>query len=162
MTRPPSGDRYWLVAAAYVVFRRDRDVLLQRRKDTGWMDGHWAAAAAGHVEYGESAPDAACREAAEELGVTIGPGDLVPLCCMHRSRRTGDPIDERADFFFECRTWAGTPRIMEDAKADGLEWFPLDGLPEPVVPHERFVLERLRDGGLLPVVTYGFAHAAGS
>ena len=29
-------------------------MLLQLRRGTGYMDGHWAAAAAGHVEAGES------------------------------------------------------------------------------------------------------------
>ena len=44
-------------------------MLLQLRQNTGFMDGHWAAAAAGHVEKGETAYDAARREAAEEIGV---------------------------------------------------------------------------------------------
>ena len=33
------------------------------------MDDHWAAAAAGHVEKGETAYDAARREAVEEVDV---------------------------------------------------------------------------------------------
>ena len=44
---------------------------------------------------------------------------------------------------------------MED-KAAELAWFPLDALPDPVVPHELAVLEALRDGRLDPITPYGF------
>ena len=60
-------DRFRVVPAAYVFLLRpgaDGDeVLLQLRRNTGYMDDHWAAAAAGHVERGETAYDAARREA---------------------------------------------------------------------------------------------------
>jgi 8-oxo-dGTP pyrophosphatase MutT (NUDIX family) len=122
------------------------------------MDGHWAAAAAGHVEAGESVLDAAVREATEELGITIDPGDLVPLCAMHRTVEPHGPIDERVDFFFECRRWDGTPRTQESDKSADLRWFALDGLPEPIVPHEYQVMTAVRAGSLRPIVTHGFPH----
>jgi 8-oxo-dGTP pyrophosphatase MutT (NUDIX family) len=131
-------------------------VLLQLRRGTGYMDGFWAMAAAGHVEADESVLEAACRESAEELGVTVHPDDLVPLCGMHRTGGNHDPIDERVDFFFEVSAWSGEPRLVEEDKAADLRWWPIDSLPASVVPHELFVLDRLRDGGLEAVVTYGF------
>lgn len=150
-----------VVPAAYVLLLRPAtaggdEVLLQLRQHTGFMDGHWACAAAGHVEAGESVLDAAVREAAEELGVRIRPDELAPLTTMHRTRRTGDPIDERVDFFFGCRRWAGEPRRMEPAKSADLRWFRLDALPEPVVPHERAVFEAVLAGTLSSIVTFGF------
>ena len=152
--------RFQVVPAAYVFLRRTSDdvdqLLLQLRQGTGYMDGHWAAAAAGHVEAGESVLDAAAREAVEELGITIDPADLVPLCAMHRSVAPHGPIDERVDFFFECRRWAGMPRTQEADKSADLRWFPFEALPEPVVPHEHQVLTAVRDGGLRPIVTHGF------
>lgn len=159
--------RFRVVPAAYVVFLRATgsgvdEVLLQLRRRTGFMDGHWACAAAGHVEDGEAAPAAAVREAAEELGVRVDPGDLVPLTTMHRTQRTGDPLDERVDFFFGCRRWTGEPRRMEPDKAADLRWFPLDRLPEPVVPHERAVYEALLAGGPAPIVTFGFGARTGA
>lgn len=145
-----------VVPASYVLLRRGDDVLLQLRHGTGYMDDHWAAAAAGHVEDGESALAAACREAQEELDVTIDPVDLKPLTAMHRTHANNQPIDERVDFFFECWTWSGEPRLVETAKAADLGWFSLNALPHPVVPHEEFVLEGLLTGTLAPVVTFGF------
>lgn len=149
-------DRFRLVPAAYVVMRRQDEVLLQLRSNTGYMDGYWAMAAAGHVEADESVFEAAAREAREELGIDVAPGDLKPLCTMHRTVPNPRPVDERADFFFECWAWSGKPRRVETDKAAELRWFPLNALPSPVVPHERFVLDRLGTAELAPVVTFGF------
>lgn len=149
-------DRFRVVPAAYVFLRHDADVLLQLREGTGFMDGHWAAAAAGHVEADESVLEAACRETLEELGVVIRPEDLRPLTAMHRTQRNHRAIDERVDFFFECRVWEGEPHLVESQKAADLGWFALDVLPFPVVPHEQHVLDLWRAGALPPVVTFGF------
>jgi 8-oxo-dGTP diphosphatase len=152
--------RFTLVPAAYVLLLRGQpggeEGLLQLRANTGYRDGHWAIGAAGHVEAGESVLTAAVREAAEELAVVVDEGDLEPLCAMHRTQSTGDPLDERADFFFTCRRWSGRPQRVERHKTADLGWFPLDALPDPVVPHERLVLEGLRAGGLSPILTFGF------
>jgi 8-oxo-dGTP diphosphatase len=152
--------RFRVVPAAYVLLLRGTgagaEVLLQLRQNTGYRDGHWAAAAAGHVEADESVFAAACREAAEEVGVKIDPADLEPLTTMHRTHANHDPVDERVDFFFGCHRWAGEPHLMEAAKAADLEWFPLAALPDPVVPHERFVLDAVRENTLPTITTFGF------
>lgn len=149
-------DRFQVVPAAYVILRRDERVLLQLRQNTGYRDGHWATGAAGHVEADESVLHAACREAAEELGVTIAPADLSPLTTLHRTHGNHQPIDERVDFFFECRRWEGEPRVIETRKSADLRWFDLTALPTPVVPHELVVFEALREGTVPPILTFGF------
>jgi 8-oxo-dGTP diphosphatase len=151
--------RFVVVPASYVFLLRPArsgpgdEVLLQLRQNTGFMDDHWAAAAAGHVEKGETAYDAAHREAAEEIGITDL--ELEFVTAMQRTQGNDDPIDERIDVFFTCRSWSGTPRIQETAKAAALEWFPLTALPDPVVPHELKVLRGLTTG-LPPYCTFGF------
>jgi 8-oxo-dGTP diphosphatase len=131
-----------------------REVLLQLREGTGYLDGHWAAAVAGHVEKGETVFDAAQREAAEEVG--IGSLALVPWCAMQRTGSGDDPIDERVDYFFTAETWSGTPTIQEPDKCADLRWFDLNALPTPVVPHERQVLETVLAGSTPPIVVHGF------
>lgn len=143
-----------VVPAAYVFLRRSDEVLLQLRRDTGFYDGYWAAGAAGHVEADESVLEAASREVLEELGIVVATADLVPLTAMHRTHSRLE-VDQRVDFFFECRVWSGEPALQE-TKAAGLGWFPIASLPPDVVPHELFVLERMRGGTLPPVVTFGF------
>ena len=150
-------ERFVVVPAAYIFLLRESgartEVLLQLRQNTGFMDGHWAAAAAGHVEKGETAYDAARREALEELAVTDVALEFVTS--MQRTRG-GEPIDERIDFFFTARSWSGEPRITEPDKSADLSWFPLTDLPDPVVPHELVVLEGLRIGRLPAYLTHGF------
>jgi 8-oxo-dGTP diphosphatase len=149
-----------VVLASYVVLRRTEDgverVLLQLRAGTGYMDGHWAVSAAGHVEPGESAAEAAVREAAEEIGVGIARADLVPLCSIHRTAGRTERGTERVDFFFQCRRWSGEPRRREAHRAAALGWFALGALPRPVVPHELRVLAGLRTGDLPAIVVHGF------
>ena len=160
---PATGrTRFVVVPASYVFLLREAsdqeggagtEVLLQLRRGTGFMDGFWAAAAAGHVERGETAEDAARREAREEIAVDHL--DLVFATAMQRTARDL-PIDERIDFFFTARSWSGEPRIVEPAKCADLRWFRLDALPEPVVPHEAVVLAGLRRGDLPALTHHGF------
>ena len=152
--------RFVVVPASYVFLLRDGiggiEVLLQLRQNTGYMDHHWAAAAAGHVEKGETAYDAAHREAREEIAVEDL--DLAFVTAMQRTR-SGEPIDERIDFFFTARSWTGDPRIVEPEKCAELRWCPLTDLPDPVVPHELAVLEAIRTGRTTAYSTFGFPPA---
>jgi len=173
MSAPP----FTLVPAAYVYLLRhapgaaDRDtgaastatqVLLQLRRNTGYMDGHWACGASGHVEAAESVLEAALRETDEELGIGVEAKDLSALTAMHRTNDLGGAaLEQRIDLFFTLRTWAGTPNVREPAKNAGLRWFSLTDLPEAVPPHERHVLDLLAaslDGGkpVPPIITFGF------
>jgi 8-oxo-dGTP diphosphatase len=157
-------ERFALVPASYVFLLRDgggdggggTEVLLQLRQNTGYLDDHWAAAAAGHVERGETAYDAAHREALEEIDVSDL--DLEFVTAMQRTGG-GESVDERIDFFFTSRAWSGEPRIVEPEKCAALRWYALDDLPDPVAPHERSVLEALRDGTPATYATFGFTHS---
>ncbi|WP_448061033.1 NUDIX hydrolase [Cellulomonas hominis] len=144
--------RTLLVAASYVVLRRGDEVLLHLRQGTGYMDGHWACLA-GHVDPDESADAAAVREVREESGVSIDPADLRPLTTMHRYQVGGPRIEQRCDFFYEVTVWQGEPRIIEPDTCAAMGWFPLDDLPEPVVPHERVVLDALRVGRVPAIIS---------
>jgi 8-oxo-dGTP diphosphatase len=155
----PGTGRASLIPASYVILRRGEgpgEVLLQLRRGTGYLDEHWACAAAGHLDIEESAVDAACREAGEELGIAIVPTDLTLLCTMQRSHPEEGDLGQRVDLFFECRTWEGVPERLEPHKSADLRWFALDALPAPVVPHELMVLEQLRGGVSEPLVLIGF------
>ena len=154
--------RFAVVPAAYLLLLRgegaDLEVLLQLRgPGTTYKPGHWATAAAGHVELGETVFAAAAREAQEELGIEVDPGDVAPLCVMQRTLPgVSDPVEQRVDFFLSTRTWTGEPQVREPEKCSALGWHRPSALPAPMVPHERVLLGLLAAGAVPPIVTFGF------
>lgn len=158
--------RFAVVPAAYLVLLRDapgavggREVLLQLRRGTTYMDGWWACGAAGHVEQGETVPEGAAREAREELGIEVRPQDLELACTVQRTSVVPSEVpglEERIDLFLTATAWTGEPRIQEADKAGELRWWPLDALPDKVVPHERLALESLARGEVGSFHALGF------
>ena len=117
------------------------EVLLLRRANTNYMDGRWDFAGSGHVEEGETASQAVCRELLEETGLVTKPEDALFLHAAHR-------IKEPAyyDFYFEIRRWEGEPAIREPDKCSDMAWFPVDGLPQDMIPNRRRVFLLARTG----------------
>jgi 8-oxo-dGTP pyrophosphatase MutT (NUDIX family) len=148
--------RFSVVPSSYVYLRRGDAVMLQLRQNTGYMDGCWAAGAAGHIELGETAVDAAIREVHEELGLSLVPAALTPVAVMQRTDGTDDPIEQRVDWFFVCDEWVGEPRILEPRKCAELAWFDLDTLPERMPAYEREALTALQAGSSATLLHYGF------
>ncbi|MBN2046006.1 MAG: NUDIX domain-containing protein [Anaerolineales bacterium] len=116
-------------SAVHLFFIDDDQVLLSRRANTGYMDGHYSVVA-GHLEPGETVLQAAVREASEEAGVVILPKDTEVVGVMHR--RDGE---ERIDFFARVHSWVGEPFNAEPEKCSDLRWFRLNALPENIVPY---------------------------
>ncbi|KQP68541.1 DNA mismatch repair protein MutT [Microbacterium sp. Leaf288] len=148
--------RFSVVPSSYVYLRRGGAVLLQLRQNTGYMDGCWAAGAAGHVELGETAVDAAIREVREELGVALAAATLTPVTVMQRTDGTDNPIEQRVDWFFVCDEWEGEPEILEPRKCAELAWFDLDALPDRMPEYEREALGALRAGAGATLLSHGF------
>lgn len=133
-----------LSAVLPVVIRKHEgreEVLLLRRANTTYMDGMWDFAGSGHVEEGETASQAVCRELFEETGLIAKPEDAIFL---HVSHRIKEPT--YYDFYFEFRHWEGKPSIREPEKCSGMEWFPVDALPEDMIPNRRNVFLLARTG----------------
>lgn len=155
-----TSDRFRVVPSVYLLLTREgphgREVLLQLRRGTAYMDHWWACGAAGHVEAGESAPAAAAREAAEELGITVDPDALRLVATLHRTVALPDPLEQRVDIFLEVTSWTGEPHVAEADKAAELRWWPVRDLPDRVVPHERQALEVLLAGEPARLLTRGF------
>ena len=132
--------RFTLVSAVHLILVRDGRVLLARRCNTGYEDGNYSLPA-GHLDGGETVPQAAIREAREELLIGARPEDCRVVQVMHR-RST----DERIDFFVTLDRWTGEIDNGEPDKCDDLRWAELDRLPHNVVPYIRRALANHRRG----------------
>ena len=89
-------------------------------------------------------------------GVAVPASALTPLTALHRTDGSEDPVEQRVDFFLTADRWEGEPSIQEPGKCERLEWFALDALPSPLVPHEEHVLRLLAAGDVPPVISLGF------
>jgi 8-oxo-dGTP diphosphatase len=123
-------------------------ILLLRRFQTGYMDGHYSVPA-GHLDGEETVRMAGAREAREEIGVRIDPLEMIFAGVFHRHEG-----DERVDFFIQVRNWIGEPVNAEPGKCDELRWADLDDLPENTVPYVRRAIEDFRAG--IPFEEYGW------
>ena len=114
------------------------EVLLHRRRNTGYMDGFLDLAGTGHVDEGETAREACARECAEELGIAVAPEDLgfAHLCHSFSAESV------YYDIYFAVARYNGTPRICEPEKCAELGWFPLGNLPDDMIPDRRADLLR--------------------
>jgi ADP-ribose pyrophosphatase YjhB (NUDIX family) len=130
--------------AAYVVFREQDNILLMRRANTGYFDGHYSLPA-GHFEEGETATHVAVRESKEELGVDIIPEDLRLVHTMH-VRSDTPVVHERIALFFETKAWSGEITNKEPHKCDDILWSRIDDLPPNMAPEVEYALGKIASG----------------
>jgi 8-oxo-dGTP diphosphatase len=128
---------------AIVAFVRNNNVLLLRRAQPGFGQGCYSLVG-GKVEKNELSRLAALRETKEEVGITLEPQDCNLAHVMHFTTTTADIIA----LFFIAQSWIGEPVNKEPHKHDDMAWFPLNNLPENLLPRHRLALESI-DKGLL-------------
>ncbi len=133
----------------HLFFIRGDQILLLRRFQTGYMDGHYSVPA-GHLDGQETVRMAGVREAKEEIGVQVDPGELLFAGVFHRRSD-----DERIDFFFKVQKWSGEPFNAEPGKCDDLRWADLDKLPENIIPYVRQAIQNFRAGDPLRRIWLG-------
>jgi 8-oxo-dGTP diphosphatase len=134
--------RHKAIPSVYAILRKDDQVLLSRRFQTGYCDGMYSLPA-GHAEEGESIIAAVQREAKEEIGVELGRDQVKLVHFRHRLRQNDG---DRIDFFFVCDHWSGEPENREVEKCDELRWVSLNALPENTIPYIRECLLLIQQG----------------
>jgi ADP-ribose pyrophosphatase YjhB (NUDIX family) len=135
----------------HLILLREDQVLLGRRRNTGYADGWWHLPAGG-LEAGESVTAGMAREAREELGMFIDEAELQLVHILHDL-----DTDEvgRLQLFFTADTYQGEPTNCEPDKCSELRWWPLTALPEPTVPYIRVTLAGIAAGRQLTVQGFG-------
>ncbi len=131
-------DRHTNIIASFIVLKKDDQVLLAKRQNTGYHDGDYSLVA-GHVELGETYTQAIIREAKEEANIDLIPNKLVVTYIQHRKSQTDG--SERVDAYFLAEEWLGEIKNLEPEKCSDLNWFSIDKLPENIVPAVRHALE---------------------
>ena len=143
MTNYTSNKQY-AVTASYLVLRKQDQVLLLRRYQTGYEDGNYSMVA-GHVEPHETFTQCLIRETAEEIGITLDPAAIQIAHIMHRNTHAAQD-NIRLDAFFLATTWQGEIINQEPHKCDDLSWFTLDALPANTIPYIRQALTKITQG----------------
>ena len=104
------------------------EILLQKRKNTGYSDGYYDFGACGHVEKDESMTMTICREAKEELDIEILPEDLEFVCLIHKKTE-----ELYYNGYFKTKKWKGVPKINEPQKNEELRWVNINELPKNMI-----------------------------
>lgn len=137
-------ERYQSKVAVFLILTRElngkKQILLQERCNTGYMDGQYDMACSGHLEKGESMAMAIVREAKEEIGIEIDEKDLKLACLIHPYQQ------DYINVFFETQNYNGMPEIKEKEKCSNLEWFDIDKLPENTIRRNRNVIQNIKLG----------------
>ncbi|WP_181905405.1 NUDIX hydrolase [Aestuariispira insulae] len=145
------GERFKLPASVFVMAREAGRVLLLRRNNTGWMDGHFSLPA-GRIKGGETLVSAARRELEEETSLVAKESALFLAHVLHSRNEDGQ---EWTGYFFECSRFDGSPYLNEPNKHDRLGWYEADQYPSPLVPYVAQALSAIRCSQ--PFSAYGWA-----
>lgn len=140
------SEKYRTFSAVMVMLSRkneagQEEILLQKRQNTGYMDGYWDFSASGHVEENESMKMAACREAEEEIGIDIKIEDFEPMCIIHKNKGR-----IYYNGYFKVTKWGKKPRINEPEKCEEIRWFKIDELPENLIEDRVQAIENYKNG----------------
>jgi len=142
------GVQVKLVVFLFLIDKHDR-IYLQRRFNTGFLDGQYEPPAGG-VDQGEFPKQAACREVMEEAGVTVSHDDIELFHGYMNFNQTPTPY---LGLMYRTRRWQGEPRNIEPHLSDDSGFYALDELPN-VIPQVKEAVKVLLDGPSIDFNTF--------
>lgn len=145
-------ERYKTPSAVFPLFFKNNQVLLQKRQNTGYMDGYYDFAASGHVELNESMTEALIREVKEELAVDI-PKDKVEFGTFMHKFEAGVVY---YNAFFVIQGDAYNFKINEPEKCSELKWADINHLPQNLILDRRLALQNIFEK--VPYSEFGWDH----
>ena len=147
-------DRYTLRCAVFLILTKVENgkeyILLQKRYNTGLLDGKFDVSCSGHLEKGETVTQAMIRETREELGIGIEPSDLKYSSVMHSKFSEVEYIF----VIFSSNKFKGNVSIMEPDKCNELRWFDINNLPDNLPDTRKIMIENYKNNNLYS--EYGF------
>lgn len=128
-------ERFLTRSAVILMLIRNTDngeeILLQKRKNTGYMDGYYDLSASGHVEKDEPMTKALIRESKEEIGIDISEKDIELATMMHTNTPETKIIYYNG--FFKVTQYSGEIKVNEPTKCEEVRWFNLNELPKNIL-----------------------------
>ena len=116
-----------MTAAMCILYDREKGLLLEKRSD----DGTWCVPGGG-LELGETLEQALRREVREETSLEIADPVLFDVQAgVHMVYPNGDEV-YYTDVVYIVEKYTGTPE--PDRESTELTWFPLDRLPDNIMP----------------------------
>lgn len=109
-----------------LVLKQGNNILLLKRKNTGYGDGKYCLPG-GHVEQNEEIRKSAIREAKEEIGIDINLRDLELYKILNR--KINDK-EEYVDFVFKVEKWSGNVKNIETEKCEEIIWKDIKDISE--------------------------------
>ncbi|MGW5347199.1 NUDIX hydrolase [Streptomyces sp. NPDC004050] len=131
------------IVGVHLYLERGSTVLLGLRHPDSAYAGASHHFLAGHCEQ-ESAVACVVREAEEEAGLVIDPADVELAHVVHVVDHPGG--QPRMQLVFRARRWRGEPEVREPDRCVSWGWWPVDALPDPMVPYARTAVEGIRAG----------------
>ncbi len=130
-----------------VALTRRGQLLLDHRRDGGW------ALFGGAMELGETIEECARRELKEELGISVGPLDLVGVFSdPSRIIRYSDGTVVQSVTVTFSAAWEKGDFILSSESRDA-KWFSTDSIDlSMIVPTHRMILPHLFDQRAWPVI----------
>ena len=128
--------KHLIAPAVNVLIIKDDRILMSRRANTGWLDGHLCLPG-GHVEKDETPTQTMVREMREELGVEVGEDELEFVCVVYS---TSSPV-VYSSYEFRLMNTDYVFINTEPEKCSELVWVSIDALPEETIDRFRSVIE---------------------
>lgn len=131
------------IGVGVIVINENRVLLVQRGKDPG--AGTWAFPG-GRLELGETLAEAATREAYEETGLTIEPGEVIAVRDLIDRDEAGRIRFHYVLIDLLAQPVGGTLRPGDDSVA--VRWIGLEDMADlPMAPHMVEVVRQLLGDG---------------
>lgn len=121
---------------ANLILRKGNNILLGLRHKVAFGSGYYSIIS-GKVEVGETALEAAIREAKEEASITLEPEKVSFHTFVYSIEEKG----AHGSVFFTAREWKGDIKNRERNKIRSWQFFPVDQLPTNLLPYVATALE---------------------
>ena len=129
------------IGVCVLLFNEHNEILLGERLNS-YMEGYFGVAG-GRLELRESLVECAKREVVEETGLSIE--DFHYVGVVREFQENSNFIH----FAFVAKIVEGQPQNKEPHKCKGWGWYPLDKLPQNVLPGHMAALSMYKNGTTL-------------